>query len=538
MSVTTSYPGVYIQELPNLNHSITPASTSVAVFIGYTHPFLTPASNYLTAIQLFSVADYQNNFGGFFSFGTVLTDYVGQAVYQFFNNGGANCYVVGLPATAYHDPSAAAGAAPVSVAAATAALTGLPGGGITFTALQPVDVATASIGAIPMSVTISNPQTSNGTDDDAADIVIGYGNAVETYRQVPIADLESTLAASRLADATVGGATAYPSVTTTTEFAYATPPQPDWTIMNPVDFAQVFAAGGSLDKVVSFNLLATPGVSDPSVTSAAAAYCERKRAFLILDTPAPETANWGASGSQISFDANALVADAGNLSDNFPVSVNAALYYPWLQTTDLVTGASIAAPPSGFVAGMYGREDSLRGVWKSPAGIETALNGTTGVDTTGLINDDQQGVLNQYALNCIRQFPGVGTVIFGARTTAGATLNTGQQQWRYVAVRRMALFIEQTLYQNLKWAVFEPNSQPLWDALKQEIGAFMLSLFRLGAFAGTTPSTSFVVACDSTTTTPDDVANGVVNILVGFAPLVPAEFVVVQIAQLAGQAQS
>jgi uncharacterized protein len=138
----------------------------------------------------------------------------------------------------------------------------------------------------------------------------------------------------------------------------------------------------------------------------------------------------------------------------------------------------------------------------------------------------------------LRDFAGIGTVVFGARTTAGADANTAYQQWKYVAVRRTALFIEQSLYASLTWAVFEPNAAPLWTALTQDVTAFMLSLFRQGAFAGTTPSEAFVVQCDATTTTPTDVANGTVNILVGFAPLVPAEFVVVQIAQLAGLTQN
>jgi hypothetical protein len=194
------------------------------------------------------------------------------------------------------------------------------------------------------------------------------------------------------------------------------------------------------------------------------------------------------------------------------------------------------APPSGFVAGIYGQTDSTQGVWQSPAGLQTTILGTTGVDTNGVMTDPQQGILNNNAINCLRQFPGIGTVVFGARTTAAA--DPSYQQWKYVAVRRMALFIEQTLYANLGWAVFEGNSTPLWNALTQEVTAFMLSLYRQGAFAGDTPSTAFLVQCDSTTTTPQDVASGRVNILVGFAPLLPAEFVVVQIAQLAGQTQS
>jgi phage tail sheath protein FI len=280
-----------------------------------------------------------------------------------------------------------------------------------------------------------------------------------------------------------------------------------------------------------FNLLATPGVTDGGVTSEAIAYCERKRAFYIMDTPSPETSGW---------DANAVtgtLAGGAELSPTAPASINAAVYYPWLTTADPVTGSPGTSPPSGFVAGIYGQVDTANGVWQSPAGIQTTLLGTTGVVPEGVMTDPQQGILNENAVNCLRQFPGIGTVVFGARTTAGTNANTAQQQWKYVAVRRMALFIEQTLYASLSWAVFEPNAVPLWNALTQEISAFMLSLFRQGAFAGSTPSQAFLVQCDATTTTPADVTNGVVNVLVGFAPLVPAEFVVVQIAQLAGQAQ-
>jgi uncharacterized protein len=564
MTVTTSYPGVYVQELPSLVHAITPAPTSVAVFVGYTHPFATPAANYLTAIQLFSFADYQANFGGFF-YSPWLHDYVGQAVYQFFLNGGQTCYVVGLPAKEYYEggqpipPSLG----PVAVTPASVTI-----GGITFTAQQPVGIpaqaATSSSPAVPavgiqMQVAISNVQSSTPSNpDDTADIVISYGTVVETYRRVQIENLAATspplppspLQNSSLVTVSLSAPppTQYPLTGSPYSLTYEIPPIKGWTVINPADFAAVFEDYASLDKVPVFNLLATPGITASGVTSEAVAYCERKRAFYIMDTPSPSlpsppltTPPAGSAPAQPdpTWNVNSLVgAVAATLAEDFPVSINAALYYPWLITTDPVTGAPATAPPSGFVAGMYGQEDNARGVWKSPAGIETALLGTTGVDPNGLMNDAQQGVLNQNALNCLRQFPGIGTVIFGARTTAGADVNTAQQQWKYVAVRRMALYIEQTLYSNLTWAVFEGNSTPLWNALTQEVTAFMLSLFRQGAFAGDTPSQAFLVQCDATTTTPADVANGIVNILVGFAPLVPAEFVVVKIAQLAGQAQS
>ena len=548
MTVTTSYPGIYIQELPSLVHTITPAPTSIAVFVGYTNPFY-QGTEYGTAIQLFSFADYQANFGGFFSC-PWQPDYVGQAVYQFFLNGGPTCYVVAIEAKEYRD---SAGKSQGDVTAASVAIAAT-GGSITFTALQPVGVAavapaTGTVG-IPMTVGLSNIQRSTPPDGplDTADIVISYGTTVETYRKVQIASLVPTsppkppapLQNSNLVTVTLTDApTAYPAAGShPLGYTSATAPQPGLSVISSVDFGPVFQEFASLDKVPIFNLLATPGITDNLVTSEAVAYCERKRAFYIMDTPSPQTTGW---------DVNHIVGDLNQstpLSPAPPISVNAAVYYPWLQTADPVTGNTtnpvtgkpIVAPPSGYVAGIYGKTDSAQGVWQSPAGIQTTLLATTGVDTNGVMTDPQQGVLNLNAINCLRQFPGIGTVVFGARTTAAT--NPAYQQWKYVAVRRMALFIEQTLYANLTWAIFEGNSTPLWNALTQEVTAFMLSLFRQGAFAGDTPKTAFVVQCDSTTTTQQDINNGVVNILVGFAPLLPAEFVVVKIAQLAGQTQS
>jgi phage tail sheath protein FI len=143
-------------------------------------------------------------------------------------------------------------------------------------------------------------------------------------------------------------------------------------------------------------------------------------------------------------------------------------------------------------------------------------------------------VLNPIGVNALRTFPVVGTVVWGARTTFGADVRASE--WKYVPVRRTALFIEQSLDNGLKWVVFEPNDEPLWAQVRLNVGAFMQDLFRKGAFQGTTPREAYLVRCDSTTTTPGDVARGIVNILVGFAPLRPAEFVVLQIQQLAGQA--
>jgi phage tail sheath protein FI len=305
---------------------------------------------------------------------------------------------------------------------------------------------------------------------------------------------------------------------------------PAATVFNRQEYIDQFAADTPLDKVDIFNLLIMPGVADNAVLSSALPFVEKKRAFMIMDSPANATAD-GLGAQQLPTIQQVL--DLGII----PRTDHGALYFPYLSAVDELTGNILRLPPSGYVAGMYAQTDNNRGVWKAPAGLETILTDTTGVVLDGRLTDARAGVLNLENVNAIRTFPGSGTVIFGARTfippTGGAF-----DQWKYVPVRRMALFLEQTLYRNLGWVVFEPNDEPLWIAIRHSIEAFMLSLFRQGAFQGSTPDQAFQVKCDSSTTTQTDIDNGIVNILVAFAPLKPAEFVVIQIAQLAGQVQS
>jgi phage tail sheath protein FI len=543
MSITPTYPGVYIEELPSSSHTITPAPTSIAAFVGFTHPLQTPRTTPQStpANVLYSFADYQNFYGGFFSC-PGLPDYVGQAVFQFFLNGGSQCYVVGLTNPIFPTPTMTLGTTPP----------------VTLNATVPVgDPTTGLTGlGLPLTVTISNIQ-SVATSRDTADIQITYGPPaaqgsgqaqVEIYRKVQIGQLQAALANSSLV--AWGGPEVWPPASSpppalsypapgsppgssppTYSFTSAPPSPPVSSFINTELIAEAFIDNYPLDKVPIFNLLVVPGISDPSVMAEATAYAERKRAFFIVDPPSTWWVDSAATGSDPSSPIDGLSLLP------VPVTPNGGLYFPWLSTSDPVTGLASTAPPSGFVAGMFASEDANRGVWKAPAGLETALNGTTGVVPTGLMSDNQQGALNQLGINCIRQFPSLSPVIFGARTLAYRD-EALQNQWGYVPVRRMALFLEQSLYSNLTWAVFEPNDTPLWNALTQEVSAFMLGLFRQGAFAGTTPSEAFLVQCDSTTTTQADINNGVVNILVGFAPLKPAEFIVVQITQLAGQASS
>ena len=149
------------------------------------------------------------------------------------------------------------------------------------------------------------------------------------------------------------------------------------------------------------------------------------------------------------------------------------------------------------------------------------------------LGDTEQGVLNPIGLNCFRNFPVYGSVLWGARTLVGA--DAMANQWKYVPVRRVALFLEASLYQGTQCVVFEPNDEPLWSAIRLNIGSFMQNLFIQGYFQGQTPDQAYFVKCDSETTTQTDIDNGIVNIVVGFAPLMPAEFVIIQIQQLSGQ---
>jgi hypothetical protein len=274
----------------------------------------------------------------------------------------------------------------------------------------------------------------------------------------------------------------------------------------------------ALEAVDLFNILCLPGVSDAGILQDADSYCGERRAFLLVDPPK----------TTVKPDAMGALASGSSL----PKSKNAAVYYPWVKIADPLNGGKLReTAPSGAIAGLYARIDSARGIWKAPAGTEATLVGAQGVAYT--LTDGENGTLNPLGVNCIRSFPVYGTISWGARTLRGA--DQMADEWKYVPVRRTALYIEESLYRGLKWVVFEPNDEPLWAQIRLNVGAFMQNLFRQGAFAGKTPREAYFVKCDQETTTQNDVNLGIVNILVGFAPLKPAEFVIIKLQQMAGQ---
>jgi uncharacterized protein len=573
MPVSPTYPGIYIQEAPSSSHTITAAPTNIAVFIGYAHPLKTVPANYGQAVQIFSFADYQRQFGGFVrsaaftnandpngipgAFGDLA-----QAVNQFFLNGGTTAYVVALDNNKLQNKLTT----PSTVSV----------GGVTFTAIEVTDewysmtvsirpivpVSTAGDPLADITITYgpgSSPVSSHSpphSPPSSPATTLGAGSVIETFRRVSLNQFQSD------------GKTTNPhfietainSVSQLVTVSAGSPPGSSWQsgpqtfppflssssqFYDPKDYTGVLQEDTDLDKVQVFNLMVLPGIADNSLSrsdasgalilSTAIAFCERKLAFLVMDPPIADSADGTFPPAS-----NPIQATAGDPS--LPRSKNAALYFPYLLSPDPITGSSSnivtglpsQIPPAATVAGIYAATDLARGVWKAPAGFQAVTNNVTGVVASGRMTDQRQGVLNPLGVNCLRIFPNLPTIVFGSRTLA----TTYDQQWTYVPVRRMALFLEQTFYANLKWVIFEPNADPLWSAITMSINAFMLGLFKQGAFQGDTPSKAFIVQCNGTTTTQADIDNGIVNIVVGFAPLKPAEFVIITIAQLAGQTQT
>lgn len=284
----------------------------------------------------------------------------------------------------------------------------------------------------------------------------------------------------------------------------------------------------ALDTADLVNLMLLP--RDRALTDAqmlqlygpASIYCSERRAFLLIDAPADWT------------DPNTLRLDADvndvNQLRSLVVRQNTAVYYPRVVYSD--RGRRRLMGATGAVAGVMARIDSTRGVWKAPAGVEADVRGILDLEVN--LTDREQGILNKAGANALRIFPS-GFVVWGARTLAGT--DDDPSEWKYVPVRRFALFLEESLYRGTKWIVFEPNDEPLWANIRKNLRAFMMGLFRQGAFQGSTPDLAFYVKCDAETTTATDRLLGIVNIEVGFAPLKPAEFVVIYIQQIAEQTE-
>lgn len=284
----------------------------------------------------------------------------------------------------------------------------------------------------------------------------------------------------------------------------------------------------ALQDVDLFNILCLPAAAQlgadamRATWAEAAAYCEERRAFLLVDPPPGIGPTRGI--------------EAWLAADEALRHRNAAAYVPRVLVGDPLDPAwrrEVGA--SGTMAGVYARTDAARGVWASPAGTEAVLRGVEGLSAA--LSDAESAALASLGVNSLRSFPVHGHVAWGARTLVGRDTGADQRaaEWKHVPVRRLALFLEESLVRGTTWTIFEPNEETLWARLRRSVGAFLQDLFTRGALRGRTPGEAFFVRCDAGTTTQEDIDRGVVNVVVGFAPLRPAEFVIIQIGQAAGR---
>jgi phage tail sheath protein FI len=513
MAIATLHPGVYIQEIPSGVRAITGVATSITAFVGRTQrgPENDPK-------EVNGFTDFERIFGGLWPQSTVSF-----AVRSFFLNGGGRAIIVRLTRNA---------------AASTIDIGDLhleaSGGGVwgddLFVAVDhdvSADVAerlgVPTVGLFNLTVTYSVPANRGGNLTQEVFRNLTVAPSARNVRDVLDAESDLVRVVGPLPDAPPADT---PLPAPGTPAGVKASGGSDGDPLNEASYTSAGAGGHeglrALDRVDLFNLLCIPPPSlgddtPPGVYQDALGYCETRRAMLIVDPPA--AMNPGNAAAQL---------PTLNLSG--PATRNAALYFPMLQQPDPTAQNRLKTfVPCGAVAGVMARTDSARGVWKAPAGIDAGVLGS--VDLEHNLTDAEQDRLNPIAINCIRSFPVFNRVVWGARTLRGADILA--DEYKYVPVRRLALYIEESLYRGTQWVVFEPNDEPLWAQIRLNLGAFMQDLFRQGAFEGTSPRDAYFVKCDRETTTPNDQNLGRVNILVGFAPLRPAEFVILQIQQIA-----
>jgi phage tail sheath protein FI len=501
MPAELSYPGVYIEELPSGVRPIIGVSTSTTAFVGRARKGIVD-----TPVVIHSFADFDRAFGGLWD-----ESRMSFAVRQYFENGGREAVIVRVTR----------GAAP-EAATATVTLSG---------PADDLEIAASSPGSWgdDLTVAVDHATLDPATQFNLTVVDTASGDA-ETLRNLSVTPgapsfVETTLAQRSRFVRVAEGSTVpaeMPDEVAATPLAGGD----DGGEIRDVDVAPPSGRAGllALDTTEIFNLLCLPPLTesvdvDPATFRTAASYLRSagRRALLIVDPPASAPDPVALQAFQATL----------NLADE-----NAALFFPRLLAPNPLKGNLIEEfAPCGAIAGVFARTDGQRGVWKAPAGTEARIAGVSGL--AYLLTDGENGDINPLGLNALRAFPLIGTVVWGARTLRGA--DALADQWKYVPVRRTALFIEETLFRGLKWVVFEPNDEPLWAQIRLNVGAFMNGLFRQGAFQGTTPAQAYFVKCDAETTTQTDIDSGVVNIVVGFAPLKPAEFVVLKLQQMAGQ---
>jgi phage tail sheath protein FI len=523
MPVNPTYPGVYIEEIPSGVRTITGVATSITAFIG--RAIKGPVDEPVT---INNYGDFERTFGGLWRESTL-----GYAVRDFYTNGGSQAIVVRLycqkgqekakpildvngltleaasPGTWGNDLRARVDH---TVASEVAERFGLQAGD-----MFNLTVRDTKTGATESFLNVSvkdSPRRVDRVLKESSNLV-AFSGTLPSSRPDKHADPQSKL------DIWADNNPATSSKVVDTGKAS----DGDW--LQEKDFTGDGKEGNkqglyALEKADLFNLLCIPpyndkGNVDASLVGSAATYCEKRRAMLLVDSPT----DW-----------NSVAKAREGLTNLGTNSKNVAVFFPRLIKPDPLRENQLGEfVPCGAVAGIFARTDAQRGVWKAPAGLEATLNGVPALSVS--LTDPENGQLNPLGINCLRTFPATGRIVWGARTLQGN--DQLASEWKYIPVRRLALFLEESLYRGTQWVVFEPNDEPLWSQIRLNLGAFMQNLFKQGAFQGKTPKEAYFVKCDSETTTQNDINLGIVNIVIGFAPLKPAEFVIIKFQQIAGQ---
>jgi phage tail sheath protein FI len=502
------HPGVYLEEIGSGARPVDAVATSVTVFVGEATrgPIATP-----------TLVHSQDNYEAVFGPLASATDTMGLAAVAFYRNGGKDAYFVRVADSTAANTKAATldldGETATKVVTVLASSEGAWGNAIFVRVRKPAATDTS------FALDVGHVKR-NGVDVFVVDEAFpGLNLTASDARFAPsVVNTSSRLVRLKLNSATGGLPKASPTgnvdATALTGGAAGAAGQ--------ADYRAVFA---KLEKVSDISIIVLPGNamaangSGNIAVAEALSHCNKVgNRMLIIDPP---------SGTELT---NAAAVGALSL----PTSNYSALYYPWLTIpnpfynpeSNPTAAQTLTMAPSAFAAGLWSRTDGRRGVWKAPAGVEAQLVGVAGLEFE--VGDGDQDQLNPLGVNCVRKLASFGAVIWGARTLA----THAEPPWRYIPVRRTAIMIEQSIYNSIQWAVFEPNDHRLWSSLRVNVGAFMDSLFRADAFQGEKASDAYFVRCAlGDTMTQDDIDRGQVIVIVGFAPLKPAEFVIVRIQQ-------
>lgn len=530
---TYTHPGVYIQEIPG-SHGIQGASTSVAAFIGFAE-----SGPYGVPTLITSWDAYVDQFGNLTWYG-----FMPWAVYEFFQEGGSSCYVVRTDQVG----SGQGRNATTMVGGTTinAASMGGWGNRLQVCIINSSPGEAAGGGSDPTStfdllvvVPASMISPNNAPTDQATQMLAAYVKqngltsttihtnsyyVLETFSGFSAADASfQTHINTQSIFIRVAAFNSMRLVNTPTPIALNNGKDPTW------DFSSALQ---TLVTVPALSLLAIPdtvGITDSSGATNAVSQaqwvnqglnlCEQQTSvFYVIDPP------YGQNVSGIESFKKGTPSSGASQPGQALNSSYGALYYPWVWILNPRSNTNVPIPPSGTVLGRYAHTDLDFGVWKSPAGVNDGAMRTVTSLAVQLTDADQDS-LTPNGINALRNFINYGNVIWGARTLAQDT------QWTYLSVRRLFIYVEQSLKQSLQWVVFEPNDPPLWAAVSRDVAAFLTTLWNQGALFGATPQAAFFVICDASNNPPETRTQGLLYIDIGLAPVYPAEFVIVRIVQ-------